>query len=238
VLAWQRISCSILLCAWGAARLQPQTEAASPTVDAILARMAQARTENRTRLRPYSVIRNYTLFGKEKLVTQAEVIADVSFVPPAAKQFVIQKASGTLLGEKIVRLMLENEIIIVKNYGANDMSAVNYDFRFVREEELAGQHCFVLEITPRRQENFLLRGRIWVDAATYMIRRTEGAPGKPPSWWIRDARITLVYGDVGGMWLQISSESSADIRLLGRHTIVSRDVEYKMSQLAAKERAY
>jgi len=211
--------------AWGAD--------AVPSVETIVMRMARARTENRAHLRPYSVTRDYRLFGKEKQTASSVVIADVTFVPPDLKQFMIQQASGTRLGEKIVRLMLEHETAIVKNNGLTDMSPANYDFRFVREEELNGQHCYVLELLPRRKDKTLLRGLIWVDSTTYLLHRTEGEPGKSPSFWLRDARIALFYGDVGGMWLQTASESSADVRLLGRHTIVSRDVEYKMSELVA-----
>jgi hypothetical protein len=43
----------------------------------------------------------------------------------------------------------------------------------------------------------------------------------------------LIYGSVGGMWLQTASESTADVRIVGRHTMLARDVEYKMSELAA-----
>lgn len=204
-----------------------------PSLDTILVRMAEARTENRARLRPYSVTRNYTLFGKEKQTTKSEVIADVSFVPPDSKRFVIQQASGTRIGERIVRQMLEHETDIVKHFGSTDMSPVNYDFRFVREEELGGHHCYVLEMLPRRKDKILLRGQIWVDSTTYLLHRTEGEPGKAPSWWLREARIMLVYGAVGGMWLQTASESTADVRFLGWHTMLSRDVEYKMSELTA-----
>jgi hypothetical protein len=91
-----------------------------------------------------------------------------------------------------------------------------------------------LEILPKRKGKTLLRGQIWIDAATYQLRRTEGEPGKAPSWWLRDARIVLVYGDVGGMWLQTASESTANVRFVGPHTMVTRDVEYKFSELTAR----
>ena len=67
----------------------------------------------------------------------------------------------------------------------------------------------------------------------YQLRRTEGEPGKAPSWWLRDSRIVLVYGDVRGMWLQTASESTANVRFVGPHTMVAHDVEYKFSELAA-----
>jgi hypothetical protein len=212
-------------------------EDAVPTAETIVIRMAQARAENRARLRPYSVTRAYRLFGKERQTARSVVIADVSFVPPDLKQYTIQQASGTRLGERIVRLMLDHETNIVKNYDSTDLSPANYDFRFVGEEELSGQHCYVLEMLPRRKDKTLLRGRIWVDSTTYLLHRAEGEPAKIPSWWLREVRIALVYGDANGMWLQTASESTADVRFLGRHTMLSRDVEYKMSELVAAARS-
>jgi hypothetical protein len=202
-------------------------------VETILARMEQARSENRARLRPYSVMRDYQLFGAEKQTSKAEIIADVTFVPPDVKHYAIRQANGMGLGEKIVRQMLDHETDIVKDYGTTDLTPANYDFQFVRVEPLDGQRCYVLEMTPRRKGKTLLRGHIWVDATTYQLRRTEGEPGKAPSWWLRDARIVLTYGNVGGMWLQTASESTANVRFVGPHTMVARDVEYKFSELTA-----
>jgi hypothetical protein len=173
------------------------------------------------------------LFGAEKQMARAEVIAQVTFAPPAFKQFVIQRASGMGLGERIVRQMLEHETEIVRNYESTDLSPANYDFRYLREEDLGGRRCYVLEIIPRRKDKTLLRGEIWVDSMTYLLRRTEGEPARSPSWWLKDARVVLVYSDVGGMWLQTSSESTAEVRFMGRHTMLSRDVEYNMGTLAA-----
>ncbi len=208
-------------------------ESPVPSAESIVANMMQARSENRARLRPYSVTRDYRLFGKEKQTARSEVTARVTFDPPGIKQFVIQHASGMGLGERIVRQMLEHETEIGRNYTSTDLAPTNYDFRYLREEELGGRRCYVLEIIPRRKDKNLLRGQIWVDAITYLLQRTEGEPARSPSWWLKDARVMLVYGDVGGMWLQTSSESSAEVRFLGRHTMLSRDVEYTMTTLAA-----
>ena len=216
----------------GAGSMHAQSSPA-PAVEIILARMAQARSENRTRLRPYRVTRDYKLFGAEKQTSKAEIIADVSFVPPDVKHYAIRQAKGMGLGEKIVRQMLDHETDIVKDYGSTDLTPSNYDFHFLREDQLDEHRCYVLEMTPKRKGKTLLRGHIWVDASTYQLRRAEGEPGKAPSWWLRNSRIVLTYGDVGGMWLQTSSESTANVRFVGPHTMVARDVEYKLSELTA-----
>lgn len=238
----KRISMAVL-CGLGALSLveaplvRAQSGSSVPTVENILARMAQARVENRTQLRPYSVTRSYRLFGAERLVTKAEVIADLTFVPPDRKHYAIRQASGMGLGEKIVRQMLEHETDIVKDFGSTDLTAANYDFRVVGEEELNGRHCYVLEMHPRRKDKTLLGGHIWVDSSSYRLLRTEGSPGKAPSWWLRDSHIVLNYGEVGGMWLQTASESTANVRFVGQHTMVARDLDYKFSDLAADVRA-
>ena len=137
------------------------------------------------------------------------------------------------LGQDIVRQVLGHETAIGKDYGATDLTAANYNFRFIREEELSGHQAYVLEMVPLRKDKTLLRGHVWVDSTNFRLLRTEGEPGKAPSWWLRDSRIVLVYGEVGGMWLQTSSESTANVRFVGPHTMVAHDVDYKFSELAA-----
>ena len=151
-----------------------QTGSTVPAVETIVARMAQARAANRHRFRPYVVTREYKLFGKERQNTKSQVTAEVTFVPPDSKKYAFQKSSGAGLGGRIVGRMLESEAEIAKDYSSTDISPNNYDFRFIREEELAGRRCYVLELNPRRKEKNLVRGNIWVDADTYLVHRTEG----------------------------------------------------------------
>ncbi len=200
-------------------------------METIVACMAQARAENRTRFRPYIVTRDYKLFGKERDRTKSQVIADVAFVPPDSKKYTIQQTNGSGLGGMIVRRMLANEAEVTKDYASTDFSPDNYGFRFIREEDVSGQRCYVLELLPRRKDKHLLRGNVWVDADTYLPRRFEGELAKVPSWWVRDVRVAFLYGKVGGMWLQTASEASANVRILGRSTMVSRDVKYKISEV-------
>jgi hypothetical protein len=231
----QRILWLLFLCLLAmVACASAQTESTVPALETIMARMRQARVENRARFRPYIVTRDYKLFGKEKQTTKSEVIADVTFVPPDSKKYAFQQTSGSGLGIRIVGRMLEREAAIALNYRSTDLSPDNYDFRFLREEDVSGQRCYVLELFPKRKDKNLVRGSIWVDARTYLLHRTEGEPAKSPSWWVRDVRMVFLYGDVGGMWLQTSSEATGNVRLLGQHTMVSRDLNYKMNELVAR----
>src|ERR1017187_2477220 len=199
----------------------------------IVVRMAQAREEGRARLRPYIVTRDYKLFGSDASKAKSEVIANIAFVPPDSKKYSIQKTNGSGMGQILVRRMLACEVEVEKARLATDLSADNYDFRFIREVDESGERSYVLKLLPRRKEQFLLRGDVWVDADTYLPRRFEGELAKGPSWWVRNVRITFVYSDVGGMWLQTSTDAAADVRILGRSTMVSRDMKYKLTELVA-----
>lgn len=101
----------------------------TPSVDTIVQRMAEARDDNQAILRAYTVVRDYRLVGQDRQDSKAQILAQISFVPPSAKKFVIQKSSGTGFGERAVRQMLEHETDIVKNHDSTEMSLANYEFR-------------------------------------------------------------------------------------------------------------
>ncbi len=209
-----------------------QTTATPPSVEDIVARMAQARANNQIRLRPYVVTRQYTLFGKTRTKSKSVVTAEVSFKPPNSKSYSIVKRTGSRLGERIVRRMLDGETNIVKDYGRTDISPDNYEFRFIGEDVVVSRPCYLLELIPRRKEKTLLSGKMWIDAETHLLRRMEVTPARGASWWLRNVRIAFVYSEVEGMWLQTASEFTTNVRFFGQYTMTSRDVGYEGAELA------
>ncbi len=209
-----------------------QTHSVIPTSADIVARMAKAQAENHDNVHPYIVTRDYKLFGHESsLESKSHVIAEITVVPPDSKEYIIESAKGSGLGERVVRKMLDGEVAFARDSGSTDITGKNYDFLLVGEDDLNGQPCYVLQLLPRRKSKDLLRGTIWVDAHTYLTRRVDGEPAQSPSWWLRDVRVVLVYGDVGPMWLLTSSEATANVRILGRSTMVWHNVSYQMGEL-------
>ncbi len=206
-----------------------QAPAPSPTVETIVSRMAQTREENRALMRPYKITRNYKLFAKGKEQAKSDVTAEITFTPPGSRAYKITASSGMGLGEKIVREMLDGETQIVKQSDANDISLENYRFQLLPEQEENGRKLYVLELFPKRQDKHLLHAKVFVDAATFRLIRMSGEPAKSPSWWLRDPHITFFHGEVSGMWLQVGSESTVNVRLFGEYKMVSHDVAYQVS---------
>ena len=86
--------------------LAAQSPITTPGTEAIVARMSAAQAEIRTHLRPFAVVRNYKLFGKEMQTAKSEVVANISYDPPDVQHYVIQKVNGLSLGELIVRKII------------------------------------------------------------------------------------------------------------------------------------
>jgi hypothetical protein len=202
-----------------------------PSLDVIVSRMEQAQAESRSQSCSYTVTRDYKVYGKKRDTTKAHVIAVVNYIPPNLKSYAIRMTAGSALGVIMIRKVLDKESQLAKDSSLTYISRENYDFRFSGEEAVSGHRCFVLELTPKRKNFNLIKGRIAVNAETYMIQRVEGQPVMSPSWWVRDVAILLHYGDVNGMWLLTTSELGVKIRILGRltMTMVASDAIYKLA---------
>jgi hypothetical protein len=229
-----QFACSILVYVAAAACPPAPAQSTAPPNENIIAEMTQARALNRTHFRPYIVSRDYKLFeGADHTQAKSRVMAEITVVPPEFKKYAIENTNGSGLGEKIVRKVLDGEVAVARDSSSTDITRDNYDFLFVREEELNGQRCYVLELMPRRKSKNLLHGTIWVDANTYLPHRVEGEPSRTPSWWLKDVHVVLLYGYVGGMWIQTSSQATANVRILGQSTMVSQDLRYQIDDLTA-----
>jgi hypothetical protein len=228
------VSWCLLLAAAATANAELITPA--PSVDVIVERMSAAREENRARFQSFEVLRSYRLCSRECENTKSEITADISYGPAGAQSYSIHKASGVPMGETIVRKILEGEKEVLANPSASDISPNNYSFSLIGTDSVDGHPCYLLGLKPRRKDHKLLVGTVWIDASNYLIVRVEGQPSQPVSFWIHNVHITLEFQQVHGMWIQAGFRSTGDVRLLGQHTMISHDVEYKMGEIEAKIR--
>ena len=92
---------------------------------------------------------------------------------------------------------------------------------------------YVLGIVPKRKDKSLLRGQIWVDASTFRIRRIEGVPAKSPSFWLKNIHITLQFAQLGGMWVPVTFDAVATVRILGQYTLAGVNIRSTESRPTA-----
>jgi hypothetical protein len=199
-------------------------ETKPPDLNLILQRLEDVQHQDPAESRPYEVTREYKVFRGYDRQPTSEVMAQINFVPPDAKTYRIIQARGNSRGEKIVRELLDRETESAKKGHASEISRMNYDFVFLRQENFGVVPEYVLRIVAKRKDKYLLRGHIWVDASTCRIRRIEGVPAKSPSFWIKDIHITLQYAELGGMWVPVSFDAIATVRLLGQYTLTGLNI--------------
>jgi len=186
--------------------------------------MERTEQQNPALSQPYEVTREYKVFREDDPTPVSDLTAQISFTPPKTKTFQITQAEGSPRGRRIVNTILEQEIASANDGHRGDITRSNYDFAFLREQNLGAVPEYVLHIIPKRRERGLVLGDIWVDAKTFRIRQIVGVPLKNPSIWVENLHITVQFADVNGMWLPVSVDAIATIHFLGIYTLSGLDV--------------
>lgn len=208
---------------------------AQPTdLGTIVSRMEQTQRQNALSSKSFTVKRDYRLLNKEN-EPKAHLVATISFVPPNQKQYQIESSHGGM-GEKVLRDILDRETETPKDPERKVISGDNYDFQLLGTQSVDGRLCYVLSLIPKRKDKELIRGRAWVDAETFNIRRIEGAPAKNPSWWVHDVQILMTFAEVDGTWLRTFMRAVASVRFKGQYEMISRNLEYHSTEQARVRR--
>lgn len=219
-----------------AAIAAPAQRTAAPDLDAIVARLEQRQRENHANSRPYTITRQYQIFGSDLQKPNSEVLARLDVLPPDRASYAVLQSSGSGRGVGVVKNVLQHESDAHRNPEEHEISSRNYTFEYAGERPLDGRPCYVLKLTPRRKEGGLVNGYAWIDAVGYQLRRVEGEPAKSPSWWVKKVHLTLRYDDIGGVWTNVESQAVADVRFFGRHTFSSREVSASVGSSVAMNR--
>lgn len=202
-------------------------QAAAPPLASgdIVERLERADDRRMAALLGYTGLRRYR-FENKRFRVRAEMTVRMTCSATGVKSFQVLAESGPgVIRRRVIRKMIDAEHE-ASAPGAREQSKItsrNYDFRLVRTEMLNGRKNYVLEVTPKTSNRFLVRGRVWVDAEEFAITRVEGSPAQNPSFWIRSARIIVEYGKDGRFWLPASNHSTADARVFGPTDV---DIEY------------
>jgi hypothetical protein len=211
---------------------QATSTAGRPDLSTLIRRIAEAQLDNGNRVKPYSVTREYKVFGGDAIRPRTEVVAKVNFLPPNVKSYDIDQSTGGM-GEKIVRHILDHEVDATRDPRTLMVNEQNYSFAFIGEDMLDGNSCYRLTIAPKHERKDLLKATIWVDKNSYHIVRMEGEPAKSPSFWVKDVHLVLEFDEVAGMWLQTETHAMAHLRFGGEYKITSQDIGYDVSPAIA-----
>lgn len=185
---------------------------------------------------PRQIVREYHVTTPSKISSDSKIIAQMDYAPPPGK-YVIQQRMGSVKAEFVVKNVLQRELeISVSNQKLRSAAITheNYDFILLGDDSIDGHTCFVLQMNPKRDQAELIRGRVWVDQQSFLIRRIDGDLVKSPSWWVKAAHVDIRFADFRGVWLQTSWQAVAQVRCFGDQELTSRVLDYAGAPLTAK----
>jgi hypothetical protein len=204
---------------------------ARPTAAEIIARLLEKNKQRSAALDHYESERTYrveyTGTGGEH---RAEIHVHAEYSRPDQKRFTVLAESGSkFLCEKVLRKLVESEqeATAQSNRMQTTLGPENYDSELVGEETVATVggpvRTWVLRVTPKVDNKFTYRGKVWVSEDDDAVVRIQGEPAKSPSWWINRASFDSTYLRRGDVWLSAKNVSSSHVRIGGEATLT---IEY------------
>jgi hypothetical protein len=159
---------------------------------------------------------------------RAEIQVHAEYLGANQKRLTVVSESGSkFICDRVLRKLVESEqeASAQSNRMQTTLGPENYDAELVGEEtivpegESAGVRAWVLEVTPKVDNKFTYRGKVWVSEGDYAVVRILGAPAKNPSWWINAASFDSRYVRRGDVWLPAKNVSSSHVRIGGEATL-------------------
>jgi negative regulator of sigma E activity len=188
-----------------------------PTAEEIVNRMAAHDLARQGSMAGYAGMRRYVLENLH-FHKRAEMLVQVQGDRDGTKHFEIISEDGWKAAHKhVLHKMLESESETSRPEMRVSTKLIpeNYDFALIGTELVGGRPAYVLEINPKRNEKYLFRGRIWVDAEDYALARVEGKPAKKPSFWTKTVDFVQIYQKCGPLWFPLSTQSVTEAHLFG-----------------------
>jgi hypothetical protein len=207
------------------------TPVAPPTSAEIVTRMLEKNKERLAALEHYESERTYRVeYTGAGGAHHAELQVRAEYTGPDQKRFTVVSESGSkFLCDKVLRKLVEGEeeAAAASNRMQTTLGPKNYNADLVGEETVAtpgsAVRAWVLQVTPKVDNKFTYRGKVWVSEDDYAVVRILGEPAKSPSWWINHASFESDYVRRGDVWLPGKNVSSSHVRIGGDATLT---IEY------------
>jgi hypothetical protein len=221
-----RLSSSFLIFAALIAAQNPGQQL--PSADDVVAKMIERDNQRQAALHGYTGVRRYVL-ENSRHHKRAEMLVTVTSLDDGSKQFQTISATGWGVARNHVfpRLLeSESEASLPDVRERSRITPENYSFEMVGRDYVNQHPAYVIAITPKTQNKYLVHGRIWIDVDDYAIVRIEGKPAKNPSFWIKSVHFVHTYQKSGSFWLPVSDHSVTDARILGTTELTIEYFDY------------
>ncbi|HUA83336.1 MAG TPA: hypothetical protein VMB85_05715 [Bryobacteraceae bacterium] len=199
-----------------------------PTATDIVTRMLERDHQRQSDLHGYTSTRRYVLVN-EKHHKRAEMMVKMKCFEDGSKEFETISSSGWgAVRRHVFPKLLEGERE-ASLPGAHDRSRIipeNYSFGLAGMDVIDGRAAYLLDVAPKTENKYLIRGRLWVDREDYAIVRIEGTPAKNPSFWVKSVHFVHQYSKTGAFWFPLSDQSLTNVRIIGNTELTIEYFDY------------
>lgn len=199
-----------------------------PTAGEVVAKMMERNDQRAAALHGYTASRHYVL-ENQRHNKRAEMLVRMTCREDGSKYFetVSETGWGGARNHVFPRLLEgETEASVPDAHERSRITPQNYLFEMLGTDTVNQLPSYVIAITPKTQNKYLVRGRIWVDAEEYAIVRIEGVPAKSPSFWVKSVHFVHTYQKIGPFWFPASDRSITDVRIFGSTELTIEYFDY------------
>ncbi len=193
-----------------------------------IVRGIDASVKNRLdRLAGYTVIEHYALFRGKEETPATEMVVKTTYRKQTGKSYeIVSETGSSFWRNEVLGALLDNEKSMSQpgNVETALINSTNYEMNLDAraQEQLNGRDCLVLDITPRRNSQFLFKGKLWVDAHDYAIVQLKGTASKSAFFLASAADVTRQYDEINGLPMATHAQAISGSSLLGQ-TVVKID---------------
>ena len=220
-----------------------RTAAQQPPDIGRVVRGVDASVKNRIdRLAGYTVTEHYAVFrGKDETHPTAEMLVKTTYTKQAGKSYEIVSQSGSSLWRnEVLHTLLDNEKRMSQpgNVETALIDSANYEMKLDASpwDHLNGRDCLVLDITPRRNSEYLFKGRLWVNAQDFAIVQLKGTASKSAFFLASAAEVSRQYDELDALPMATHAQAVSGSALLGQ-TMVKIDYSNYQIQLIPDNQA-
>ena len=143
---------------------------------------------------------------------RTELRADGTFVYQ-----ILDEGGSEFIRKRVLRPALEKEAEVHRDGRARNGGLTVENYRFeapAREGDLIR-----VGLVPRKRADMLVKGSL-ITSADGELLRVEGELVKRPSFWTKSVQLVRCYERIGGLRVPVRLETVAQVRLVGRSTML------------------
>jgi hypothetical protein len=184
----------------------------------------------------YTVNEHYAVFrNNDETHPVAEMSVKTTYRKETGKSYAVLSQSGSAIIRKFVLgSLLDNEASINRpgNREGAWFTSANYEMKLEpgATQRLDGHDCLVLDLTPRHEASYLIKGKMWVDSKDDSVVQIQGTASKNPSVFTGPTQMLRQYISVNGYAMAAHSRAVSDSPLFGK-TVVAIDYRDYQVQL-------